>query len=393
MMELHDVAIIGASVSGATLAGHLGQNGLSVALVDRENFPRRKACGEGLSDIALRALERLLPDAGTLIESGRPFYSYRIDLGSSSYTFASRHGLQLRGIGVQRFLLDEALASHAAALGNVQTFFGSAVTGIDRSGEYPAVQLADGEVIRAKQLVLADGTNSQNASRLGIPKTSIGRPLWGISFILEGQYEQFKGEVVVLLKDGYEVNCTPVSETRLNVSFLSEKHRVKALQDPELRESLLREASTKTGFTGSPIGEPLQVGPVGCNRRPYTFEDILLVGDVVESLDPIAGMGMTHGILMAERAGQAILSLLQDGVSCEEAFSRYQRESEKMTRPYRGLTQLKASLFRSRLRNFLIPPLSFAHLPDTIRNALSSQLPGHSPARALPLLLLHLIGA
>jgi flavin-dependent dehydrogenase len=47
-MKSFDVAILGASISGATLAARLGMDGVSVALVDKYDFPRRKACGEGL---------------------------------------------------------------------------------------------------------------------------------------------------------------------------------------------------------------------------------------------------------------------------------------------------------------------------------------------------------
>ncbi len=59
MVESYDVAVIGASISGATAAGFLGREGIRVALIDRDEFPRRKACGEGVSDIALEALGRL----------------------------------------------------------------------------------------------------------------------------------------------------------------------------------------------------------------------------------------------------------------------------------------------------------------------------------------------
>ncbi len=46
---MYDVAIIGASLSGCFLALKLAEKGVSVALIDKEKFPRRKPCGEGLS--------------------------------------------------------------------------------------------------------------------------------------------------------------------------------------------------------------------------------------------------------------------------------------------------------------------------------------------------------
>lgn len=98
MGEAYDVAVIGASISGATAAGFLGREGIRVALIEREEFPRRKACGEGVSDIALEALSRLgLGEALANLE-GTPFYSYRIDLKGRHFAFSSTRRRKLKGV-------------------------------------------------------------------------------------------------------------------------------------------------------------------------------------------------------------------------------------------------------------------------------------------------------
>ncbi|HUJ16164.1 MAG TPA: FAD-dependent oxidoreductase, partial [Thermoanaerobaculia bacterium] len=48
-----DVAIVGAGPAGSTLAALLAKRGASVALIDRDSFPRDKVCGEFLSYDAL----------------------------------------------------------------------------------------------------------------------------------------------------------------------------------------------------------------------------------------------------------------------------------------------------------------------------------------------------
>lgn len=391
MFPTYDVGVIGASVSGASLAIRLGQEGISVALVDRDHFPRRKACGEGVSEIALEALCRLGLEDELAALGGKPFYSYRIDLGSRSVGLSAKRQ-QIKGMGIQRYDLDCLLAGRAASLPTVSGFFGSAVTGIGGGAGAYRVELANGEVITAKRLVLADGATSHNAARLGVPKKTSTSPLWGMSFILEGEYEKTTGEVLVLLKDGFEVNCTPVSETRLNVSFLIEKPMVAPLQDPVVRTRLLDEAMGKSFFRGVAIGNPIQVGPVGSTRRPYVHDAILLVGDVAESLDPIAGMGMTQGILMAELAAGSLISHLRDEMPLEMTVADYARRARRMTRPYRGFTHLTASLLRSPARGMLVPALAFAKLPDVIRNSLEGEAMGESLLTVLPNLLLCIAG-
>ncbi len=393
MGEPWDVAVIGASISGATAAGFLGREGVRTALIDKNDFPRRKACGEGVSDIAIEALGRLgLAEALAAVE-GAPFFAYRIDIDGRDFPLSSPGHRRLKGVDIQRWHLDRILADHAASLPGVGTFFGNGVASVSRENGLHHIALATGEVIRSRRLVLADGANSGNAARLGVPKHRKGRELWGISFLLEGGYREETGEVLVILKDGFEINCTPVGPHHLNVSFLAEKHRVAALQDPRWRTELLDEVRAKTGFRGEATGKPLQIGPVGAVRRPYTHEGIYLIGDAAESLDPIAGMGMTHGILTAECAARHLADELKGRISREEALAAYTAAATKLSRPYRGFTQLTASLLRSPLRGALVPALSFARLPEVVRTSLDLRS-RREPSLAMAFhLLLALIGA
>ncbi|MCF6311980.1 MAG: FAD-dependent monooxygenase [Verrucomicrobiales bacterium] len=370
-MKPYEVAIIGASVSGASLAIRLGKAGLKTALIDKQTFPRKKACGEGVSDIALDSLYELGLKEEIEQLGGKPFFSFRIGLDQHSVTFARSSQPRLKGIGIPRYRLDKLLVDHASHAPSVTPFLGSAVTDIQKTASLHLLSLADGQQITARYLVLADGTNSANARKLGIPKTSKTRsPLWGINFVMEGEYQSTTGEVSILLKDGYEVYCTPVSDTTLNVALLARKDKLLYLQEKNLQQQLLLEAAEKSCFQGEVIGRPLTVGPVGSNKRPYIYDSTLLLGDTSESLDPIAGMGITHGILMSKHAANALTSIFQHGESEEKAFKNYTADCKEMSRIYRGFTQLTASLFRSPLRKVLIPALSVTQLPFLINNAL-----------------------
>jgi len=56
MMNSYDVAVVGAGPAGATTAGLLARQGLSVALLEKEELPRYKACGGGLTGRAAKLL-------------------------------------------------------------------------------------------------------------------------------------------------------------------------------------------------------------------------------------------------------------------------------------------------------------------------------------------------
>lgn len=391
-MNDYDVAVIGASVSGGTLAACLGKEGLSVALVDQGRFPRRKACGEGLSNGALAALARMGFELGPAVDSGVPYYGYRIDLGNRSFEFASGRKHLLKGVGLQRTHLDQLILDRATGYPTVVPFLETAPSGIQKIAQGYSIALSSGDEITTRQLVLADGANSKNAAMLGVPVRRKSAHLWGISFILEGCFRKVSGEVLVILKDGFEINCTPVGRNRLNVTFLTDRSQVRALQDPVVRERLLEEAMKKSYFTGRPLEKPLQVGPVSSARRPYIHESIMLLGDAAENLDPVAGMGMTHGILMAEIAADCLRARFKVVLSADRAHILYAERAEQMSRSYRGFTRLTASLLRSPARGCLLPVLSATMLPGVIRTALDGDTCGASASASLPQHFLSLVG-
>ena len=54
-----EVLVVGAGPAGCAAAITAQQLGLKVVVVDKATFPRDKCCGDGLTTLALRELERL----------------------------------------------------------------------------------------------------------------------------------------------------------------------------------------------------------------------------------------------------------------------------------------------------------------------------------------------
>src|SRR3954468_559744 len=104
-----DVAIVGAGPGGSTLAALLARRGYSVALIDRDAFPRDKLCGEFLSYDALPIVESLGIDLGDAPHIGH----CRVVGRSRNYAFDFPHPAR----GVSRMLLDDALDRCAVANG------------------------------------------------------------------------------------------------------------------------------------------------------------------------------------------------------------------------------------------------------------------------------------
>ena len=54
-----DVVVVGAGPAGSSAACHLARRGLHVLVIEKERFPREKACGDALVPRAVRAVEGL----------------------------------------------------------------------------------------------------------------------------------------------------------------------------------------------------------------------------------------------------------------------------------------------------------------------------------------------
>src|SRR5437764_12116055 len=119
-----DVAIVGAGPGGSTLAALLARRGHSVVLIDRDEFPRDKLCGEFLSYDALPIIDALGVDLGNAPE----ITSCRIVGRHRTYAFDFPHPAR----GVSRMFLDAAL--HRCAIENGATTITAAATAVSRDG-------------------------------------------------------------------------------------------------------------------------------------------------------------------------------------------------------------------------------------------------------------------
>jgi len=159
-MSIHwDVIIVGAGPAGSTLGRALSERGLRVLILDKEIFPRYKACGGGLN---VRAANMLDVDLSSVVED--TIYSARIAfrMGNPSTNWSDRPLTYM----VSRESFDHLLLQHAIASG-CAVREGEKVRGV-RVRESDVAVRSDGGTYFGKVVVGADGAHGVVASSVGL---------------------------------------------------------------------------------------------------------------------------------------------------------------------------------------------------------------------------------
>ena len=294
---MHDVAIIGAGPAGSTLAALLAKRGVSVALYDRDVFPRDKLCGEFLSYDALPVLAPLgVIDA---IDAARAPHIERCRVIGSKRTY--EFALPRPARGVSRMFFDDLLLRTAVANG-AQRRDGQTVTSLEeiqatvivgawgRWGRFD--QQLDRGFVRDRShrnFGFKRHYFAASATRDSIDLYSFARGYLGVNAV-EGGITNICGLVHASRLAGHKGRWDAFIET-----IRAEEEQVDALYA---------------------MHEPAQDGylssePVIFRARSAVEGGVFMIGDASGVIDPLTGNGMAMAIQSALLAAPMLLRLVE----------------------------------------------------------------------------------
>ena len=328
-----DVAVVGASVAGCTVARLFAQRGARVALIEKRPDPAafKVACTHAILPTSTPTIERL-GLAAALVERGVP------RTAAQFWTpFGGWFGLpDLQGWGVTRRTLDPLLRSLAAETPGVELMPGwSAVGMIASPGRAAGVEVRDrdGTVrrVRARLVVGADGRGSSVARLADVrgrvrphnrffyfaewrgvpPVLSAGDPsirLWLLDPEGAAHFPNEDGIAVL-------VAVFPrwrLAEVRADIEGSYER-LIRALPNgPDLAEA---------ERVGRIVGK-LEVPNV---LRAPSRPGLAFVGDAALATDPLFGAGIGFAFESAERLVDETATALGDERALDAALRRYAR--------------------------------------------------------------------
>ncbi len=315
-MDEAEVVVIGAGPSGTVSAAVLAELGHDVLILDKDEFPREKACGDGLMHPAVGAAERM--GLGGLIESSLTIEASRVVIAHRRQTETSLAGSPGRPHPrcITRNDFDSALLDAAKERG--ARFVQARVDGLEgEEGHRRLTAVADGKpfAVGARTIIGADGATSRirravtgaspsKASAYAVRQYFVSeRPL---DPILEG-YLPLELDGRVLAGYGW---VFPIGEHTANVGVgvFRDAHRLPPLTRvlSAFIEELQRKARFRFGdleAVSEPFGSPVGIrSPIEVSGVP----DVVLVGDAAGTTHALTGEGIPFAMRGGEMVARAV---------------------------------------------------------------------------------------
>ena len=317
---MFDVAIVGGGPAGASCAAFCATAGLRVVLLERENFPREKVCGDCINPACWPVLRRLaVADPVRALPHGRLDRVDFIGINGRRLSVELPAGDDAE-IAIKRSLFDKLLLDRARELG-ATVFESATVTALsapDPRIEHWKISTAD-QTIKARTLVAADGRNSTVARLCGLfPRTIKERialqthlplPLdFGNRVVLEFRPEGYSGQA-------------PVGEGRLNLCLVSVPRQIASLR-----------AWAERRFDISPNHSWRTITPLMREAISPAQPNLFFVGDSARVVEPFTGEGIYYALASGELAAKAI-ALQRNGGNAADVAIAYSAAHAQL---YRG---------------------------------------------------------
>ncbi|MGE0481565.1 MAG: NAD(P)/FAD-dependent oxidoreductase [Phycisphaerae bacterium] len=315
-LDLLDLIVVGGGPAGAATAIRAAQIGLNAALFEQHKQPPPRPCGGWVSPAGIELCAAC--GVGAADVGAAAFDA----IGLHSWDFRKRVAVkerELHGWIVDRARLDAALLGAAAAAG-ARVVRGVTATGLTLFEDHAVLSLANGDPVRGRLIVLADGVDSPMARAAGL--TPAGR-LTASATSVYAEYSGGTGEVgldiVLGVGAGAPLGTIARDGATTRVSVL--------LRGPGRGEELFATMTAGAEAAGLLPGAPRRIiesttpGGLALDIESHVGKRCLMVGDAGGFVAAFSNEGiypaMKSGWLAAETARDAAHAPLPQDVLAE----------------------------------------------------------------------------
>jgi geranylgeranyl reductase family protein len=321
-MDSHaDVVVVGAGPAGSAAAAWAARAGRDVLVIDSANFPRDKACGDGLTPRAVAELERL--GLGEWLDARIRHRGLRMSgFGGEVEVQWPGPSFPSTGSAVARVELDDRIRKVAEESG-ARMRLGVKVVGVnhDSTTRVVSVTLSDGTAVGCRELIVADGARSTLGRVLGRrwhQETVYGIAARGYLATPRSDDPWLTSHLELRSPDGAVLPgygwIFPLGngEVNIGVGALSTVKRPAELALRPLMSYYTDLRREEWGFQGQPRAMSSALLPMGGAVSGVAGRNWMLIGDAAACVNPLNGEGIDYGLesgrLAAEMLGSGELS-------------------------------------------------------------------------------------
>ncbi|PTA44938.1 geranylgeranyl reductase family protein [Micromonospora sp. RP3T] len=293
-MIIWDLVVVGGGPAGLSAARAAARAGVRTLVVERATHPRYKTCGGGLIGTSLA-------EAGDVIEVPAQDRVDRVTFTRDGRRAFTRRHAEAVITMIRREEFDDRLRAAAVSAG-VEVREGVAVRAVEQDPDEVRLRLADGEVVRARAVVGADGSSGVTARHvrvrfrqvdlgleLELPVPAVERDRWRGRVLLD--WGRVPGSYAWVFPKG----------DRLTVGVIS------ARGDGERTRAYLRDFVARLGLSGiAPEHDSGHLTRCRADDSPLRHGRVLVVGDAAGLLEPWSREGISYALRSGRLAGAAV---------------------------------------------------------------------------------------
>jgi flavin-dependent dehydrogenase len=320
-----EVIIIGGGLAGLCCALHLSLKGTKVLVIEKQEYPQHKVCGEYISNEVLPYLQSL---GFNPFDFGAKTISELTLSTEGNQSISAK--LPLGGFGISRYCIDAELAKSAKKAG--ATFLQARVMEVQFSEEQFEVSTNLQEVFRAPLVIGAYGKRSNLDAKMKRPFMQNKSPFLGVKAHFTGD---FPADQVGLhnFPGGY-CGISKVEKDKINICYLVDFQTFKKYNSiDEFQEKVLSQNKfLKEAFVKYPMAfeKPITISQISFSKKAPVENHILMCGDSAGMIHPLAGNGMGMAIRSAQMLSQSILEFKNGSLSSRQALEEnYEKQWKK----------------------------------------------------------------
>ena len=349
-----DIIIVGAGPAGCACALVLAKYNLTVTLIEKQEFPRDKICGDAIGGRVKRVLQLIDPK---LLDELESFPGKNVTNGWKLFS-PSGKSIELKfvnpGYVSRRIDFDNFLFQKVRESGKIRIKTNTEIRKFENYGQHAEVVDQHGTVFKAKLVIGCDGAHSALLRSKRMYKQNSRHYSGAVRAYYENVNGLSKDTIEILLPKQFLPGyfwIFPLDESTANVGFgmLSSSISKRKI---DLRKSMLsiidstpelamrfRNASLAGKIEGFGL-------PLGGKKRRISSARLMLCGDAASFIDPLNGEGIGNAMWSAYLAANHAIACFEADNFTEKFMSGYETATNKWLVP-----ELKKKLLYQRLFN------------------------------------------